>query len=87
MKAQYVLPALFVLAATVATSQAMATGLTYDPYENYYHDYYGIDAEEIARQAIAKSEEQSKQLDATEKAKKVEEDTTEYADPRNFYTW
>jgi len=42
MKTRYILPALLALSATVTSTQAMAEGMTYDPYENYYSTYYGI---------------------------------------------
>lgn len=43
MKTQTILPILLSLGTALVSSQAIADGLTYDPYENYYHDYYGID--------------------------------------------
>lgn len=42
MKTQYVLPVILALGAMVVSTQAIATGLTYDPYEVYYSKYYGI---------------------------------------------
>lgn len=42
MKTQYILPALLALVVTSTTTQAFAAGLTYDPYESYYHEFYGI---------------------------------------------
>ena len=44
MKTQYVLPVILALGTIVASTQTMATGLTYDPYEIYYSKYYGIGA-------------------------------------------
>ena len=44
MKTQYVLPVILALGAMVVSTQAIATGLTYDPYEVYYSKYYGIGA-------------------------------------------
>ncbi len=42
MKIQYVLSVILVLGAIVASTQTIATDLTYDPYEIYYSKYYGI---------------------------------------------
>ena len=42
MKTQYVLSVILVLGAIVASTQTIATGLTYDPNEIYYSKYYGI---------------------------------------------
>lgn len=44
MKTKIILPALFALGAAFTSTQAIATGMTYDPYANYYGTYYGIDA-------------------------------------------
>lgn len=44
MKIKIMLPVLFALGAAFTSTQAIATGMTYDPYANYYNSYYGIDA-------------------------------------------
>ena len=48
MKTRYLLPALLALGAVATSSQAIADGLTYDPYANYYGQYYGIDMNSTA---------------------------------------
>lgn len=86
MNTQYILPTI-VLFATV-TTQAMATGLSYDPYENYYRDYYGIDADKITKEAIARIEVVSPDLTAQlNNGKTIDEDFSEFADPSNFFNW
>ena len=45
MKNKLALTALITLVAAVSFSQVSASGLTYDPSENYYRTYYGIGEE------------------------------------------
>lgn len=42
MKIQYILPALLALGFVTTSIPAVADGLTYDPYGDYYSQYYGI---------------------------------------------
>lgn len=46
MKKNYALTALITLVVAVSFSQANASGLTYDPSENYYSTYYGIGSQD-----------------------------------------
>lgn len=41
---QYISTTLIALAAALYFSQAAATGLTYDPCENYYSEHYGMES-------------------------------------------
>jgi hypothetical protein len=44
MKTRYILPALLTATTLLTTATAFASGQTYDPYENYYKQYYGMDS-------------------------------------------
>ena len=81
MKTQYVLPVIFALGTVVASTQAMATGLTYDPYADYYSAYYGIGAETTAPIVSL-----DKGIDAQTTTPIVSLDD-DMADPRNYYNW
>ena len=42
MKTRYLLPTLFTATALLTASTAFASGQNYDPYENYYNQFYGM---------------------------------------------
>jgi hypothetical protein len=48
MKNNYALTTLVALLATLSFSQLSASGMTYDPVENYYSKFYGIGVVESA---------------------------------------
>lgn len=87
MKTQYVLPILFTLATALTSTQVTASGLSYDPYENYYRDYYGIDFDGITKAAIDKAKKELAKKSAERKTKKIKNDSVDMADPTNFYKW
>ena len=66
------------LLVALSCSQAMAEGLVYDPYENYYAAYYGI--------GEAHEQEFSTTRTASSKTFEPRKDT-HMADPNNYYNW
>ncbi len=42
MKTRYLLPTLFTATALLTATTAFASGQSYDPYENYYNQFYGM---------------------------------------------
>jgi len=56
---KYLLTTILALSATVLTTQVSATGMTYDPYQNYYSKYYGIGVEEATTPVKAATKERA----------------------------
>ena len=82
MKTQNILPILLALGIAATATLASAEGLTYDPYENYYSKYYGIEAELITAQTADTLPEVSPE------AKIVTHlDDADMANPLNYYKW
>jgi len=81
MKAQYVLPVILALGTVVVSTQAMATGMTYDPYADYYNTYYDIGAQKTAPTVSLE-----KGVDAQTTTPTISLDD-DMADPRNYYKW
>ncbi len=83
----YILSALLVLGVTVTSTQAIATGLTYDPYENYYSQFYGIDQQQTIapKDAVKTSEDDPK--DVSNRISQDADLMDSMADPSNYYSW
>ncbi|MCK5901827.1 MAG: hypothetical protein KAG28_01650 [Cocleimonas sp.] len=79
MKNQYWL-LVGVVVATLSFSQAFAMGETYDPYENYYSQYYGMTADV----SVSLMDSETITDDAVEnKATEAALDMT----PLNYFNW
>ena len=95
MKTHYILSTLLALGVLTTSSQLMADGLTYDPYENYYSEYYGINAADgLADVSTDTADFYEKyyntSYDADGLATKKQSDVDLYeelADPTNYYKW
>ncbi len=103
MKKHIILPALFLMGATIASTYVVADGLTYDPYENYYSEFYGI-GEISTTQLEPQVEINSDFYDPYAEYYNTyygidglvenvittiepESNDADMADPRNFYKW
>jgi len=88
MKKHYILSTLVASVAALSLSQAIASGMTYDPYENYYNNFYGTasysSASESSNSLVA-----DKQVQKNKVVSKAAPTQSELymADPLNFYNW
>ncbi len=117
MKTRYLLPILLTATTLLTANAAFASGQSYDPYENYYNQFYGMDSLtsqsdsqrreirlELMKHAVAPLEKKAAQsngpyadyygryydLDTqftkTPKSESVN-DSTDVANPANYYNW
>lgn len=90
MKTHSILPVLLAAGTAVASVQTLAAGMTYDPYDDYYSEYYGAGSEFKATQVQAEAPLFSEN-DDTHQNKHVavvtSTDQDDMADPGNYYNW
>ena len=73
------------LAISLFASQAMANGQTYDPYENYYSEYYGINAASYATSSEAGVQKLQRGTTTTEL--KSSNHAFDVSNPANYFNW
>jgi hypothetical protein len=117
MKTRYLLPTLLTATVLLTATTAFASGQSYDPYENYYNQFYGMDSStsqpepqrremrrELMKHSVAPVEKKAAtsngpyadyyglyysldtQFTKTPESTSVS-DSTDVADPANYYNW
>lgn len=91
MSKQYISTALIALAAALSFSQSAATGLTYDPCENYYDNFYGMnDSVSVTTSSVHDNVDVLAPYDGyytRYHSTDIDDATLAMEDPQNYYQW